>query len=434
MRREVREVRHFHLFCGLGGGAKGFNAAHARVGQIEARFRCLGGVDVEPKAVADFATLAGVPGTCLDLFSREQFVGFHGREPPADWREASPEDIRRAAGGERPHIVFTSPPCKGFSGLLPESRTTAPRYVALNALTLRGIWLALEAWADDPPEFFLLENVPRIAQRGRVLLDRIGALLRSYGYLVAETAPDCGELGNLAQTRKRFLLVARHVGKVRPFLYQPERRRLRAVGDVLGKMPMPGDPLSGPMHRVPALQWRTWVRLAFVEAGSDWRSLNKLKVVDGHLADFGLERADWHGGVLGVTPWEQTSATVTSRSSPTNGRYAVADPRPPFTGEYGQLGLLDWREPSHTVGGQTTPGQGWYSVADPRPQDWPDRRQLGVNGWDDTSPTLTTARAPGKGRFTVADPRLGVTGKFNNAFLVVRIGDTSPAVIKSPEG
>ena len=51
------------------------------------------------------------------------------------------------------------------------------------------------------------------------LLDQIGALLRSYGYAVAETTHDCGELGELAQSRKRFLLVGRHQAKVPPFLY-----------------------------------------------------------------------------------------------------------------------------------------------------------------------------------------------------------------------
>ena len=30
----VREIRHFHLFCGLGGGAKGFNKASPRVGNM----------------------------------------------------------------------------------------------------------------------------------------------------------------------------------------------------------------------------------------------------------------------------------------------------------------------------------------------------------------------------------------------------------------
>lgn len=38
---ENREIRHFHLFCGLGGGALGFNRGHAHVGNIEAKFKCL---------------------------------------------------------------------------------------------------------------------------------------------------------------------------------------------------------------------------------------------------------------------------------------------------------------------------------------------------------------------------------------------------------
>ena len=230
------EIRHFHLFAGLGGGARGFNRGEARVGQLQARFRCIGGIDVDPAAMRDFQRLAGVPGTVLDMFDREQFTAFHGHEPPADWREATPQDIQRAAGGERPHIVFLSAPCKGFSGLLSETKSKTAKYQALNRLTLRGVWLMLEAWADDPPELVLFENVPRLATRGRALLDRITAMLRAYGYATAETTHDCGELGGLAQSRKRFLLVARHLEKVPPLLYEPERRPLRAVGDVLGRM------------------------------------------------------------------------------------------------------------------------------------------------------------------------------------------------------
>jgi site-specific DNA-cytosine methylase len=250
----VREIRHFHLFCGLGGGAKGFNSASPRVGQLTGKFRCLGGIDVAPACIRDFNRLTGATGTALDLFDRAQYTDFHGHEPPADWREAGPLDIRKAAGGEYPHIVFLSAPCKGFSGLLSEHRSRSAKYQALNRLTLRGVWLMLEAFADEPPALIVFENVPRIQNRGRPLLDQIGDLLRSYGYAVAETTHDCGEIGALAQSRKRFLLVARHVEKVPPFLYEPEKKRLQAVGTVLDRMPLPGDPASGPMHRVPALQ------------------------------------------------------------------------------------------------------------------------------------------------------------------------------------
>ena len=65
------EVRHWHIFCGLGGGARGFNLGSARVGNDHAAFRCLGGVDSDRAAIEDFGRLAGVRGTVLDLFSRE---------------------------------------------------------------------------------------------------------------------------------------------------------------------------------------------------------------------------------------------------------------------------------------------------------------------------------------------------------------------------
>ena len=261
-------LTHFHFCCGLGGGAKGFNRAKPIVGNMQAEWECIGGVDVDPAGLADFERLSGVKGTLIDLFTRDQYIRFHGKEPPPGWHEAMPEDIRRAAGGRRPDAVFISSPCKGASGLLSETMSMTPKYQALNELTLRCIWLFGEAWKDDPVPLLVFENVPRLATRGRHLLDQIGALLSYFGYAVAETTHDCGVIGGLAQSRKRFLLVARHVEKVPPFLYEPEKKSLRAVGDILGRMPLAGDvERAGPMHRVPALQWKTWVRLALVEAG-----------------------------------------------------------------------------------------------------------------------------------------------------------------------
>lgn len=396
------EIRHFHLFCGLGGGAAGFNKASPRVGSMQAHFRCIGGVDVDPAAIRDFGKLAGVPGTVLDMFDRDQYIAFHGHEPGADWREATTADIHRAAGFERPHIVFLSAPCKGFSGLLSEGKSKTDKYQALNRLTLRGVWLMLEAWKDDPVELILFENVPRIATRGRHLLDQITGLLRSYGYAVAETTHDCGEIGGLAQSRKRFLLVARHVEKVPPFLYEPEKRPLQAVGTVLGRMPLPGDPAGGVMHRIPNLQWKTWVRLAFVEAGSDWRSLNKLAVENGHLRDY-LIVPEMRGGVLGVQNWDDVSGTIAGRNSPTNGNFSIADPRFPAGGEYGQLGVRGWDEPTGTVTGQRSPIQGGFSVADPR-HAGPAKHsnEFRIVPFEQSAQAVTSAHGSGQ---AVSDPR-----------------------------
>jgi len=46
----------------------------ARHQTIKAQWECLGGVDVDPAGLRDFERLAGVPGTLLDLFTREQRV------------------------------------------------------------------------------------------------------------------------------------------------------------------------------------------------------------------------------------------------------------------------------------------------------------------------------------------------------------------------
>ncbi|KXJ45849.1 DNA cytosine methyltransferase [Marinobacter sp. Hex_13] len=407
------EFKHFHLFCGLGGGAAGFNKGHARVGSLEAKFRCIGGVDVDAGAIRDFKKLAGVPGTVLDMFDREQYTIFHGEEPPKGWKEATPADIRAAAGGENPNIVFLSAPCKGFSGLLSQSKSATPKYQALNGLTLRGMWLALEAWKDDPVELFVFENVPRIQNRGRPLLDQICALLQAYGYAVAETTHDCGELGGLAQSRKRFLLVARHQEKVPAFLYEPVKRPLRAVGDILGDMPMPGDGMAGPMHRIPRLQWKTWVRLAFVEAGSDWRSLNKLAVEDGNLRDY-LIVPEYRAGYLGVNGWEQSMGTVAGRNTPSNGSFSVADPRFAVSGKWNEgqaYGVRRWDGPTGTVTGQQSPGQGSFSVADPR-HHGPAKHSncFRVVPWSRECGAVTSAHGSGQ---CVADPRgNSFTGKY----------------------
>ncbi|HCG1257676.1 TPA: DNA cytosine methyltransferase [Pseudomonas aeruginosa] len=413
-----RTLYHFHFCCGLGGGAAGFNRARPRVGSVEAEWVCLGGIDVDPAGLRDFERLAGVPGTLLDLFTRDQYIRFHGTEPPAGWREATPEDIRRAAGGRRPDAVFISSPCKGASGLLSEKMSLTPKYQALNELTLRCIWLMGEAWADDPVPLIVFENVPRLASRGRHLLDQINSLLGGFGYAVAETTHDCGELGGLAQSRKRFLLVARHVEKVPPFLYEPEKKSLRAVGDILGRMPLPDDiDAAGPMHRIPSLHWKTWVRLALVEAGSDWRSLNKLAIEDGHLRDLVIV-PEYRSGYMGVHGWDDTAGTIAGRSGPTNGAFSVADPRYRQASNWNhgqQFGVIRWAESAPTIPGQTMPGQGTFSVADPRPN-W--NRHSGnyrVIRYDQPAGTII---AGGKGvqggQQSVADPRILHRGKGDN--------------------
>ncbi|PYB93556.1 DNA cytosine methyltransferase [Pseudomonas fulva] len=412
-----RKLYHFHFCCGLGGGAKGFNKAKPIVGSMQAEWECIGGVDLDPAGLTDFERLSGVKGTLIDLFTRDQYIRFHGKEPPPGWREATPEDIRQAAGGRRPDAVFISSPCKGASGLLSESMSMTPKYQALNELTLHCIWLFGEAWRDDPVPLLVFENVPRLATRGRHLLDQIGALLSHFGYAVAETTHDCGVIGGLAQSRKRFLLVARHVEKVPPFLYEPEKKSLRAVGDILGRMPLAGDiEQAGPMHRVPALQWKTWVRLALVEAGKDWRSLNDLSIEDGYLRDL-IIVPQFRDGFLGVHDWSESAGTVAARSGPTNGKFSVADPRARVGAlQYQQYGVRRWQDTSGAVIGVKSPGQGTFSVADPRRAGDGFGKYL-VTPYGSAAGTVIAGSTTGQGAFAVQDPRPGMRRTKGDAYL-----------------
>ena len=401
--RPISAISHFHLFFGLGSGAAGFQDARPEIPGLQGRMECLGGIDVDAAGAADFQRLTGVAGTVRDLFDREQYAAWHRREAPADWVEATPADVHAAAGHQVPDIVFLSAPCKGFSGLLPAAHAGTDRYQALNMLTLRGVWLMLEAWADDQVPVILFENVPRIATRGRHLLDQITSMMRHYGYVVRETTHDCGELGGLAQSRKRFLLIARHAEKVPACIYEPPKRPLRGVGEVLDRMPLPGDSAAGPMHRVPRLSWKTWVRLAFVEAGKDWRSLNRLAIENGHLRDY-LIVPEGYRGYLGVREWDGSTGAVISRAMPTNGAFSIADPRAaPGAAQYQQYGVVPWSESMGAVIGVKSPGQGTFSVADPR-HHGPEKfnNQYRIVPWAGPAGAVTSAH--GKGQ-CVADPR-----------------------------
>ncbi|OPY63662.1 MAG: putative BsuMI modification methylase subunit YdiO [Pelotomaculum sp. PtaU1.Bin065] len=396
-----------HLFCGIGGEALGMQEAETEYRGINANFLNLGGIDSDPDACKDFEMFTGAPAFCMDLFSREDYIAFHGHEPPSGWREVKPEDLRRVTGGINPDVLSTSPPCKGFSGLLPGKSAASEKYQALNRLTVRGLSLVLEAFKNDPPGIILLENVPRITTRGATLLKKIKSLLAGHGYLFHEGNHDCGELGGLGQHRRRYLLIARHPNKVSNFIYQPPKQRVKSIGEMLGPLPMPDDPAGGPMHRLPRLQWKTLVRLALIPAGGDWRDLKDIKP-----EQYRLEYIPRGGGPFGVQDWEQPAATVIGNAAiKGSNAAAVADLRLGHIPREGVYRIQKFDEPSTTVTGaaRVNTSNGAACVADPRLTQR-DNRHPGVYRvvkFDDPAPCVTGTRF-GSGAPTVADPRLEI--------------------------
>lgn len=418
------------VFGGSGGQSLGILAEEVRLlGQV-GRFRCRGSIDLDHVACADYEHLTGSTAWPLDVQAIGEF-----------W---TPSMFRAAFGARAPHLLVMSPPCKGASRLLSAKKARTKAYRQLNRLAAVFLAAMLEAWGDDPPALILMENVPGLPHRARAMLRSLRSLLRAAGYVFHHSTHDCGEIGGLAQHRERFLLVARHPKKCAPLLYQPPLRRVRAIGEVLGPLPVPATPEAerwGDLHTMPRLTWRNWLRLALIPAGGDWRDLDgvlqgrarrevfRRHAVEawdqpspaitgpgGHSVEAVADpRAPaWHRGAYGVKGWDTPSGTVTSGADhPSRGRFAVADPRvamaPSDARHWNKLDVRAWDGPALTVIGKEGPANGGASVADPRVDALrvPRAYDAGYGVVDWTAPARTVAghAAAGTGAYAVADPR-----------------------------
>lgn len=422
-------------FGGSGGGALGFLDAETRLLGAVGRFQCLGSIDFDRGANDDFERFTGSVAHHFDV---EAIAAFW-----APW-------MFRAVFGERaPDVVFMSPPCKGASRLLSAKKSKTSKYERMNRLALVWTEAMLEAWADDPPALVLLENVPGLPTRAKGMLRDLRRRLRAAGYVLHTGTHDCGEIGGLAQRRKRYLLVARHPEKCPPLLYQPPKRRVRGCGEVLSTLPMPATEAArewGSLHEFPRITWRNWLRLALIPAGGDWRDLEGVLAegqarrevfgrhrVEGWDASVGAVAGpgsngvenvadprvlacaprDGNWGTYGIAPWTEPTGVIAGQSSPSNGRYSVADPRVDLaTGpaHHGAYGVLPWGAPGPTITGAADgPSSGRFTVADPRVEELRVETAYdagyGVLGWDDAARTIAGNTAVGCGAYAVADPR-----------------------------
>lgn len=398
------------LFGGIGGASVGYMRSKIEYGGKIHKFKLLCSIDYDPVACQNHDNITGEnTAVVMDLFTREHYIDWHGHEPPPEWKEATPWDMWVAFGYQIPYFLFTSPPCKGLSALLPKESAESKKYQALNQLTLRGIELSLRAcleYGGGVPAFIQMENVPRILTRGKALLKKIEKLLKKFGYEVNMRADhNLGEIGGLGQNRVRFLILARHEAQVPNFVYIPPKKDLKTIGDIIGPLPMPGDTeTGGPLHRLPRLEWKTWVRLALIRAGGDWRDLQNIPYERYRIVH------EPRSGAWGVEDWNNTGRTVTSTAGPgrSNGVSALSDPRLSINGA-GKANLYrvqSFEQPSDCITGAVGPSNGAASISDPRVVNQYHDGAYKVNDWETPSPTVTTGSASAGSGKIISDPRI----------------------------
>lgn len=356
------------LFCGLGGLSRGFE---------DAGFEVVLAIDNDPAAVHDHNVICD------------------GKATLADMATITPEELR-ALCPRRPDVLVSSPPCIAFSGCLPQKMSVTDKYVKASSLVEEGFWKSFLAWEDDLPPLVLIENVPAIQHaRGRKWLDALAKLFQHYGYIWKETVHDCGELGHLAQHRRRFLGVAR-LASVKELLYEPPKHRVRGIGEVLSELPppLPGVDTGWAMHTLGKLTIENWARLSLIRSGKDYRDLPERFAF----------RCTPRQGVYGVRGWDDASGTVVGAARWDNGTYSVADPRVLKERRYG-LGVTGWEDPSHAIIGSSSIQNTGLQVADIRVK-YPTRRgSFGVDGWDQPTGTIIGAARSYQGQ-NLVDPQV----------------------------
>jgi DNA (cytosine-5)-methyltransferase 1 len=175
-RTRTKALHVFDLFCGAGGLSEGFRCAG---------FSVVGGLDIDPDAIATFA---------LNFPDAEVICG--------DVR--TPRVYERAIDlGHRADILIGGPPCQAFSQVRNHSRLIDdPR----NSLYREFVSILRETC----PKAFLVENVTGMEQMG--VREQIAEDLALNGeYRVSSQIVDAADFG-VPQTRKRLLFLGCHRG------------------------------------------------------------------------------------------------------------------------------------------------------------------------------------------------------------------------------
>src|SRR5258708_18790834 len=140
---------------------------------------------------------------------------------------------------------------------------------------------------------------------------------------------------------------------------------------------------------------------------------------------------EWHHNVFHVVPWAEHRGTITSGHGPSSGAQGVADPR--TSGAYydSSFRVVPWGSPRGAVTSGDAPSNSG-GVADPRFTGEHAFGQWGVREWDEPAATVTAQRAPGQGPISIADPRLKSSAdSFQNIYRIIPFDEPCKAVTRA---
>lgn len=287
------------LFCGAGG---------LTLGLKKAGFEVVVGVELKPEIAKTYN--ANHRKTKLLI---------------KDVRQVTGREILKLTKRKKIDLIAGCPPCQGFSQLTEKYK----RYDSRNDLVLEMARLIEEI----KPRMVMMENVPGIATKGKVILDGFVEKLKNMGYVVAMNILQMADYG-VPQSRRRFVLLAgkgfeiplperTHASKADP---KKKLKRWTTLSEVIKGFPKPvklsfAEKNDGPekfnWHVIRNLQKISIERLKAIKQGDNRFALPKRLRPKCHKN----KKAGFQN-VYGRLNWDNVSSTITSGcTTPCMGRF-----------------------------------------------------------------------------------------------------------------
>ncbi len=271
---QAQSICCIDLFCGAGGLTHGL---------IKGGIRVIAGIDIDPQ--------------CCFPYKQNNDSRFIEK----DVSQLKGKELLDIFGDSKLRLLAGCAPCQPFSTYSRKGRQFRDD-------TKWGLVSDFSRLVKEvQPEFVTMENVPQLLDH-QVFTDFLKDLK---GYEISYELVDCVHYG-VPQTRKRLVLIASRLGKIKllpPNLDENNKRTVRQAIVHLPPLASGCSDPNDPLHTASSLSELNLLRIRASKPGGTWRDWDKSLLAQCHRKQSGQT----YPSVYGRMEWDAPSPTITTQ-------------------------------------------------------------------------------------------------------------------------